>query len=82
MWHEIITWSYLELLLPRNVFLKMFLLYQNKKVTVIEIRNENERDVISYSQLKKSKISFVKKFQIIAIDLFFTLYYKVRTSRR
>ena len=28
-------------------------LYQNKKVTVIELRNENEQNVISYRKLRK-----------------------------
>ena len=44
-------------------------LYQNKRVTVIELRKENGQNVISYSQLRKSKISHVKKFQTIAIYL-------------
>ena len=61
-------------------FLKHFLdnlsSYRNKKVTVIELRNENEQSVISCSQLRKSKMSFVRKFQTIAIYLFPTLYLK------
>ena len=48
--------------------------YQNKRVTVIKLRNENEQNVICYSQLRKLRISFVKKFQTIAIYLFPTLY--------
>ena len=40
---------------------------------VIEIGNENEQKVISYSQLRKSKIYFAKKFQKIANYLFLTL---------
>ena len=32
------------------------------------------QNVISYSQLRKSKISLVKKFQTIVIDLFPTIY--------
>ena len=54
-------------------FLKCFVdnlsSYRSKRVTVIEVRNENEQNVISYSQLRKSKISFVKKFQTIAVYL-------------
>ena len=42
-------------------FLKCFvyesILYQNKKVTAIELRNENEQNVISYSQLKQEIFS-------------------------
>ena len=43
------------------LFLKFFFYnlssYQNEGVTVIELGNENEQNVISYSQLRKSKIS-------------------------
>ena len=37
-------------------------LYQNKRVTIIELRNDIEQNAISYSQLRKSKVSLVKKF--------------------
>ena len=50
--------------------------YRNKRITVIELRNESERNVISFSQLRKSKISLVKKFQTIEIYLFLTLFLK------
>ena len=36
--------------------------YQNKRVAIIELQNENEQNVISYSQLRKSKISLENKF--------------------
>ena len=39
--------------------------YIATSVTVIELRNENEQNIIIYSQLRKSKISFVKKVQTI-----------------
>ena len=48
--------------------------YQNKRVAIIELRNEHEENDISYSQLRKSTISLVKKFQ--TIYLFPTLYLK------
>ena len=44
--------------------------YQNKKVAIIELRNENEYNVISYSQLRKLKISLVKKTQTTEIYYF------------
>ena len=49
-------------------FLKRFYYksYQNERVTVTELRNENEQNVVSYSQLRKFKLSLVKKFQTIA----------------
>ena len=59
-------------------FLKCFFynlsLYQNKSVAVIEIRNESEQNVVSYNQLRKSKISPMKKLRTIAIYLFLTFY--------
>ena len=62
----------------QNVRFKMLFynlsLDQNKRVTIIELRNRNEQNVISYSQLRKSKIFFVKKFQ--TTYLFPTLYLK------
>ena len=58
----------------QNVHFKMLFynlsLDQNKRVTIIELRNGNEQNVISYSQLRKSKIFLVKNF------LFPTLYLK------
>ena len=38
---------------------------QNKRVAIIELKNENEQNVISYDQLRKSKIALLKKFQTI-----------------
>ena len=38
---------------------------QNKRVAIIELRNENEQNVISYDQLRKSKIALLKKFQTV-----------------
>ena len=58
----------------QNVRFKMLFynlsLDQNKRVTIIELRNGNEQNVISYSQLRKSKIFLVKTY------LFPTLYLK------
>ena len=48
--------------------------YQSKRVAIIVLRNENEQNVISYSQLRKWRISLVKKF--LTIYLFPTLYLK------
>ena len=48
--------------------------YQYKRVAIILLRNENEQNVISYSQLRKWRISLVKKF--LTIYLFPTLYLK------
>ena len=83
MWYKLKTWNFLELFL-RRVQTKMFYLrcffynlsFQNKRVTVTELRNENEQNVIpiSYNQLRKSKISLAKKLQTIAIHLFSTFY--------
>ena len=42
--------------------------------TVIELRNKNEQNVISYSEIKKIEIFIVKKFQTIAMYLLPTLY--------
>ena len=47
---------------------------QNKRVAIIELRNENEQNVISYDQLRKSKIALLKKFQ--AVYFFIELYLK------
>ena len=84
MWCKLKTWNFLELFFSttranQNVLLKMFfynLSFQNKRVTVTELRNENEQNVIpiSYSQLRKSKIYLAKKLQTIAIYLFSTFY--------
>ena len=38
---------------------------QNKRVAIIGLRNENEQNVISYDQLRKSKIALLKKFQTV-----------------
>ena len=65
MWHEIKTWSYLELITStKRVKCSSYFLasYQNKRVAIIELRNENKQNVISYSQLRKSKMSLGKKF--------------------
>ena len=48
--------------------------YQSKRVAIIVLRNENEQNVISYSQLRKWRMSLVKKF--LTIYLFPTLYLK------
>ena len=40
-----------------NCFFYNLSLYRNKRVAVIELQNENEQNVISYSQLRKSKLS-------------------------
>ena len=48
--------------------------YQSKRVAIIVLRNENEQNVISYSQLRKWRISLVKKF--LTTYLFPTLYLK------
>ena len=50
--------------------------YQNKRVTVIELRNEKKQNVIGCSQLGKSKIFNMKKYQTIAIYLFPGFYYR------
>ena len=42
-------------------------LYQNERVTVIDLGNENEQNIVSYSQWRKLKIALEKKFQTIAI---------------
>ena len=84
MWRGIKTWSYLELLSSTkrakcssyNVFFHNLSLYQNKRAAVIELRKENKQNVISYSQLRKSKISLVTKFQTTVIYLFSTFYLK------
>ena len=55
---------------PLKCFLDSLSSYRNKRVTVIELQNENEESVICYSQLRISKISLVKKSQTIAIDFF------------
>ena len=47
---------------------------QNKRVAIIELRNENEQNVISYDQLRKSKIALLKKFQ--TVSSFLKLYLK------
>ena len=47
---------------------------QNKRVAIIELRNENEQNVISYDQLRKSKIALLKKLQ--TVYLFLKLYLK------
>ena len=47
---------------------------QNKRVAIIELRNENEQNVISYDQLRKSKIALLKKFQ--TVYAFLKLYLK------
>ena len=39
-----------------------------KKVTVIELPNENEQNVINYSQLRKIKMSLVKFQTIVSIS--------------
>ena len=50
---------------------------QNKRVAIwSELRYENGQNMISHSQLKKSKISLVKKFQ--TVYLFPKLYLKSR----
>ena len=58
-----------------NVFLNLssYQNEKNKRVTVIELRNNNKQNVISYSQINKSKIFLAKKFQKIAIYLLPTL---------
>ena len=48
--------------------------YQSTRVAIIVLQNENEQNVISYSQSRKSIISPVKKSQIIY--LFPTSYLK------
>ena len=48
--------------------------YQYKRVAIIVLQNENEQNVISYSQLRKWRISLVKKF--LTTYLFPTLYLK------
>ena len=55
----------LELFRVNNFLLIFLASNQNKRVAIIELRNENEQNVISYSQLRKSKISLVKKFQTV-----------------
>ena len=50
--------------------------YQNKRVALIELPHEKGQNAISYSQLRKSEISLVKKFETIEIYLFPTLYLK------
>ena len=45
-----------------------------KELTLIELRNKNEQNMISYRQIKKTKIFLVRKSQIIAIYLLPTLY--------
>ena len=42
---------------------------QNKRVAIIELRNENEQNVISYGQLRKSKIALLKKLQTVYLLL-------------
>ena len=46
---------------------------QNKRVAIVELQNENEQNAISYSQLRKPKISLVKKFQTILLISHFIL---------
>ena len=61
-------------------FFDNFALYQNKRVAIIELRNEDEENVIIYSQLTKLQISLVKKFQTIENYLFPTLYLKIKCT--
>ena len=51
-------------------FFDNFALYQNKRVAIIELRNEDEENVIIYSQLTKLQISLVKKFKQLKITYF------------
>ena len=56
--------------------------YQNKIVAIIKLRNENEQNVISYSQLRKWEISLLKIIQTNEIYTYFIHYtWKVSTYK-
>ena len=58
----------------QNVIFKIFKMFFLKRVAEIEIQNESAQNGISYSQLRKSKISVTNKFQTLAVYLFLAFY--------
>ena len=72
---SVISRSFFPVSIIKIFFYSLSSYQTNKRVTVIELRNKNEQWVWSLiAKLRKSEISLVKKFHIVAIYLFSTLY--------